>query len=164
MKLSGSNYPLSMNNIRESLRKICGLLNKHEVEYILIGGVAVGFHGFPRATADIDFWYHPTNENFVKIIKALTDFGINTSSLKELVFDPERTFLRIPQLSFRTEFLPKIPGIESFTQAKKSALRTQLDGVEVYVLGYDDLIKNKETLNRKIDQIDVEELKKRNKK
>ena len=153
-----------MNNVREALQKVCELLNKHEVDYILIGCVAVGFHGFPRATADIDFWYNPTDENFIKIVSALTDFGVDTSSLKNLVFDKDKTFLRVPQLGFRTEFLPKIPGIQSFSQAKRNAVQTKLDGTTVFILSYDDLIKNKETLNRKIDQLDVEELKKRNKK
>lgn len=153
-----------MSNIREALKKICELLNKHDVEYILIGGVAVGFHGFPRSTADIDFWYNPTDENFVRILRALTDYGVDTSSLKDLVFNRDKTFLRIPQLGFRTEFLPQIPGLKSFSQAKRNALQTEIDGTSVFILGYDDLIKNKETLNRKIDQLDVEELKKRNKK
>lgn len=81
-----------MSNIREALKKICELLNKHDVEYILIGGVAVGFHGFPRSTADIDFWYKPTDDNFVRILKALTDFGVDTSSLNDLVFDRDKPF------------------------------------------------------------------------
>jgi hypothetical protein len=154
-----------MNNaIRESLRNTCELLNKFNVEYILIGGVAVGFHGFPRSTADIDFWYNPTIENFNRILAALKSFGIDITPLEELVFDPKKTFLRIPQLGFRTEFLPHIPGVKSFTVCKASASETTLDGVAVFILGFDDLIKNKETLNRKIDQLDVEELQKRNKK
>lgn len=122
----------------------------------------MGFHGFPRSTADIDFRYNPTNENFNNIIKALTEFGVDTSSLKEIVFDPEKTFLRIPQLGFRTEFLPHIPGIHSFSTARKNALKTRIDTVDVLIIGYDDLIKNKETVNRKIAQLDIEELKRRN--
>lgn len=131
---------------------------------MLIGGVAVGFHGFPRGTADIDFWYCPTTENFLKIISALQEFGVDTNELENIVFDPDKTFLRIPQLGFRTEFLPKIPGIKSFRECYKSAVTTEIDGITVYILGYEDLIKNKESLNRAIDSIDVEELKKRNKK
>lgn len=150
------------NQVRESLRKICALLNKHEVEYMLIGGVAVGFYGFPRSTADIDFWYNPQLSNFHKIINSLDEYGIDTADLKKLVFDPKKTFLRVPQLGFKTEFLPHIPGLNSFKDALASASRTMLDGIEVFVLGYDDLIKNKEALKRPIDIKDVEELKKRN--
>jgi predicted nucleotidyltransferase len=152
------------NEIRETLRRVCAILNEHEVDYVLIGGVAVGFYGFPRSTADVDFWYKPTTENFLKILNALRDFGIDVSSLRDLVFDPDKTFLRIPQLGFRTEFLPKIPGIKSFTESFKNASKTEIDGVHVFILSYEDLLKNKEASNRPIDKIDVEELKRRNKK
>jgi hypothetical protein len=97
-----------MNDVRESLRKICEALNEHQVEYMLIGGVAVGFHGFPRSTADIDFWYNPTVSNFTKLILGLKSMGLDDKRLNTIVFDPDKTYLRIPQLGFRTEFLPKI--------------------------------------------------------
>ena len=151
------------NDIRELLRKTCETLNKHQVDYILIGGVAVGFHGFPRSTADIDFWYNPTIENFHRIIKAFDELDIDTSDLKEVIFDPDKTFLRIPQLGFRTEFLPHIPGISSFSNSIKRASKTSLDGIDVFILGYDDLIKNKTTVGRDIDFQDIQELKKRKK-
>jgi len=131
---------------------------------MLIGGVAVGFYGFPRSTADIDFWYNPQIQNFQNLVSALGEYGVDTSDLAKIVFDPEKTFLRIPQLGFRTEFLPHIPGISSFREAFKNASKTELDGVQVFILGYDDLIRNKETLNRNIDIQDVQELRKRNKK
>lgn len=151
------------NQIRDSLRAVCDILNKHQVEYLLIGGMAVGFHGYPRATADIDFWYEPRIENFHRIIKALTELGVNTSSLEEIIFDPKKTFLRIPQKGFRLEFLPTIPGIESYMTSKANAAETDLDGVVIRILGYDDIIKNKETLGRAVDRQDVEELRRRNK-
>jgi hypothetical protein len=150
------------NQILESLRSICALLNKYDVEYMLIGGMAVGFHGFPRATADIDFWYNPTIDNFHRIIKSLDEFGVDTLSLKELVFDPKKTFIRVPQFGFNTEFLPFIQGIDTFSKAKANAFRTEFEGVPVFVLGYTDLLKNKESLKREVDLRDVEELKKRN--
>lgn len=152
------------NKIRESLRKICETLNKHGVDYMLIGGVAVGFHGFPRATADIDFWYNPRIENFQRIINALDAYGgIDTSSLKSLVFDPKTSFVRVPQFGFRTEFLPHIPGLKSFMECKRNSIETTLDGINVSILGFDDLIKNKETVGRQIDLSDVLQLRLRKK-
>ena len=44
--------------MKEALVLICSLLNRHEVDYMVIGGVAVIFHGYTRATADLDFWYN----------------------------------------------------------------------------------------------------------
>jgi len=153
---------MSINLVREQLRKVCENLNSQGVQYMLIGGVAVGFYGFPRSTADIDFWYNPTLENFHRIIKALDLMSVDTSELHRIIFDPQKTYLRIPQLGFRTEFLPMIPGIKSFPESFKTATKTKLDGIEVFILGYHDLIKNKEIVNRPIDINDVEELKKRN--
>lgn len=123
----------------------------------------MGFHGYPRSTADIDFWYNPTISNFHRIISALKEYGVDTDDLTNIVFDPAKTYLRVPQLGFRTEFLPQIPGIDSFSMALKNASQTTLDGVNVFILGYEDLIKNKAKLARKIDLNDIEELKKRNK-
>lgn len=149
------------NEIRASLRSVCEVLNRHQVEYLLIGGMAVGFHGYPRATADLDFWYEPRIENFHRIIAALKDIGVDTSSLENLVFDPRKTYLRIPQQKFRLEFLPTIPGLESFSASKQRASEMNLDGVTVKILSYDDLIANKQTLGRAVDLHDVDELKRR---
>jgi hypothetical protein len=148
--------------ILDSLRDICAVLNKHDVEYMLIGGIAVGFYGFPRATADIDFWYNPSISNFHKIVSALDEFGVDTTSLKELVFDPKKTFIRVPHVGFNTEFLPFIQGLDTFNKAKLNAYKTDVSGVPVLVLGLTDLLKNTESLSRDVDLRDVEELRKRN--
>ena len=63
--------------MKETLLSVCALLNKHEVEYMVIGGVAVIYHGYTRATSDIDFWYKPSLENFHKIIAAYREYGID---------------------------------------------------------------------------------------
>jgi hypothetical protein len=149
--------------MKEALVSICSLLNKHEVDYRVIGGVAVIFHGYTRATADLDFWYNPSLNNFHKIIKAFQEYGIDVSELEEAVFDPKKTFLRFPTAGFKAEFLPSLAGDMSFTDAKKNADNIELDGVNVPVIGYDDLIKNKMLTNRLKDQADIEELGKRKK-
>ena len=57
-----------MEKVKENVKQICRLLNKHEVDYILIGGWAVIYHGYPRATADIDFLYKATIENYNNLV------------------------------------------------------------------------------------------------
>lgn len=83
--------------------------------------------------------------------------------LEEAVFDPKETFLRFPTPGFKTEFLPSLAGDMSFTDAKGKAENIALDGVNVPIIGYDDLIKNKTLTNRLKDQADPEELAKRKK-
>lgn len=94
-----------MNDVRESLRKICQALNEHQVEYMLIGGVAVGFHGFPRSTADIDFWYNPTISNFSKLISGYlsSDSGRNFYHRLKVLFlilQPENQRLKLTLMAW----------------------------------------------------------------
>lgn len=161
------------NEIRSILKLTCYALNKHEVEYILIGGTAVAFYGYQRPSGgqagnldlkyDVDFWYRPTITNFQKLINALSELEVDTSSLDDLVFDPKKTFLRIPHGTFRTEFLPIVKGLDSFTQSQKSVKKIELDGNLIQIISYNDLIANKRAVDREIDRSDIEELKKRNK-
>jgi hypothetical protein len=150
-----------MSELREAVKKICSLLNAHQVEYMIIGGFAVIHHGYLRTTSDLDFWYSPSTENYHKLVSALETYGVDVSDLKNLIFDPHKTFLRIPDLGFRTEFLPALKGFKSFHEVKARADKVFLDEVPIQVISYDDLIKNKLIVGRTKDQLDVDELKKR---
>lgn len=117
------------NELRQTLQKVCSALNKHQVEYILVGGTAVGYYGYrrisgittlrPDITTDLDFWYKPTLANYLSLVKALTELGVDTHSLENVVFDSDKTFLKIPHTYFHTDFLPQMKGLESFTACKK---------------------------------------------
>jgi predicted nucleotidyltransferase len=159
------------NEVRIALCRVCSLLNDHQVEYLIIGGTAVGVYGYNRISGgptsreeivDIDFWYNPTIENFYNLIKVLEEMDIQTESLKDIVFDPAKTFLRIPHQGFQTEFLPNVKGLDSFKDCKKRAKKISLDGNDLLVIGYDDLILNKKAVNRPVDQSDILELKRIN--
>lgn len=163
------------NELRKSLSKLATALNRNNVQCVLVGGVAVGFYGYerqsiikdlgrPELVHDIDFWYNPTITNFTNLVEAMKALGVDTESLDDYVFDPDKTFLRIPFETFRAEFLPKMPGLESFPECFKRAKRITFDGNEIAIIGYDDLILSKKTLNREIDRQDIEQLQKRNPK
>lgn len=161
------------NEIRNVLQRTCAALNRYEVAYILIGGTAVAYYGYQRPSGvlqgnldmkyDVDFWYQPTVSNYYRLLNALKALGVDTSRLENLVFDPKKTFLRIPHDTFRTEFLPQVKGLDSFERSKKSSKVINLDGNEISIISYKDLIINKKSVDRDIDRTDIEELKKRNK-
>lgn len=153
-----------MEPITSALRKVCTIFNRHSVEYMLIGGHAVAFHGFPRTTADIDLWFNPTIENYSNLLQALKELGEDVSELQEEVFRPENTFLCIAAHGIKMEFLSSIPGSFSYREAALAAVQTEIEGVPLKVIGLKHLIENKSALNRPIDKLDVEELKKRNSK
>ena len=155
---------------RAPLSKVCTVLSKYKVEYIIVGGTAVQYYGHhrpssipistPEIDADLDFWYKPTNENFQRLILALDELKIDTSDLKELVFDPKKTFLRVPHEAFHTDFLPEMKGLGPFPECKKNAKALELDGTIVHILSLEDLILNKKAVNRAVDLSDAEELEK----
>ena len=155
---------------RAPLSKVCTVLSKYEVEYIIVGGTAVQYHGYhrpssitiskPEIDADLDFWYKPTNENFQHLIFALDELKVDTSGLKELVFDPKKTFLRVPHEGFHTDFLPEMKGLAPFRECKKNAKGLDLNGTTVHILSLEDLILNKKAANRAVDLSDAEELEK----
>ncbi|QOI95978.1 MAG: hypothetical protein HRU69_00145 [Flammeovirgaceae bacterium] len=121
------------------------------MEYLVVGGTAVAFYGYsrisgitskqPQVTIDLDFWYKPTLSNYNNLVTALKILGVDVSALSNLVFDPKKTFLKIPRPNFHLDFLPEMTGLDSFSVCKANAKQVNLDGNNIYILGYNDLIK-----------------------
>lgn len=158
------------NEVRGHLAKVCGVLTKHNVDLILVGGTAVGFYGYqrisgislfkPEMKTDFDFWYNPTTENFFKLVNALDELKVDVSDLKKIVFDPQKTYLKIPLEKFHLDFLPQMKGLTSYSTCKKNCRREIIDSNEIFVIGLNDLIANKVAIDRDIDKNDLDYLKK----
>ena len=73
--------PLITDDFKEFLR----LLNANRVDYLLVGGYAVGLHGYPRATVDRDIWVSPTDDNAPRVIETLAAFGFDSPALEPVV-------------------------------------------------------------------------------
>lgn len=108
--------------------------------------------------ADFDFWCKPSLANFQRLLKALRELNIDITELQNIVFDPKRTFLKIPHKEFHTDFLPSILGLESYAEAKKNSSLAEIEGNKFPVIGYNDLILSKLAVNRTIDQDDIKAL------
>jgi len=137
---------------------------------MLIGGIAVGFYGYQRPSGvpeygivetrpDLDFWYNPIVKNYYRLLVALKEMGKDTSRLENEVFDRYKTYLRIQYSTFKTEFLPQMKGLDSFDKCYKRAKIIDFDGYKLSIIGFSDLMKNKEAVNREIDRSDIAELK-----
>lgn len=157
------------DKLKTILKNTCGLLNKHEVEYLIIGGTAVNFYGFNRPTMghinnpndyDLDFWYNPTLKNYTKIINALKELGWDSSRYENDVVNPKESFLRIQHNGFKTDFLPIIPGLEKFHKSYQTKKQTQINDVIIPFISLDDLIKNKQFSSRENDLNDINNLEK----
>ena len=104
-------------DLAEGIKRVAQALNKHEVEYMFVGGVAVSFYGTPRPstnlpkdiTYDIDVWYQATNGNFIKLIGGISEISPELKNdLDKIVFDPKKTFIKFNLDEFHFDFLPEL--------------------------------------------------------
>lgn len=135
-------------------RELLKLLNSHGVEYVLVGGYAVGAHGFPRYTGDLDLFYGLGGENTERLAAALAEFGLPFPAAE----------LNRPDVMFRMgvkpmmlEFMSEISGI-SFDQAWRNRVTWALDDLDVPMISLADLRTNKRASGRHKDLADLEEL------
>ncbi len=136
-------------------REFFSLLNSNEVRYLLVGGYAVGFHGYVRATADMDVWVDRTPDNVARLIRSLQTFGFDSADAK--FFMQERKIARMGVPPLRIEVLTTISGVD-FSDCYARKYEANLDGLAVPVLGLEDLCKNKAAAGRDKDRLDISEL------
>jgi hypothetical protein len=154
-----------MNPYLQQVRGFFELLNKCEVEYMIIGGVAVNVHGYSRATGDLDIWYNPTESNFGKLLRAIKEFGFDTSDVEGLINDPLKALIRLPLESIYIECMAIIDGKLDYDQVYRRTYDFKVDeGLVVKVIGYDDLIQNKIMSRRAKDLDDIAQLERRRSK
>jgi hypothetical protein len=145
--------PLLTADFREFLR----MLNAHRVDYLLVGGYAVGIHGYPRATIDLGVWVRAEPENADRVIAAVRDFGFDPLTLRQQLFVDPRSIVRFGVPPFRIEVMTTIDGVE-FSPCWSRALTCDLDGVSVPVISLADLKVNKRAAGRHKDLNDLENL------
>ncbi len=133
------------------------LLNSHHVEYLLIGGYAVGYHGYPRATVDMDIWIamHPANAE--KVVVVLREFGFDSPELSSELFLTEWQIIRLGVPPIRIEIATTISGV-NFDECYAGRVVDTLDGVEVYLIALEHLKMNKKASGRHQDLSDLENL------
>jgi hypothetical protein len=133
------------------------LLIDNQVEYLLIGGYAVGYHGYPRATVDMDIWVAMNSENAHKLVRILKDFGFNVPELSEKLFLKTDQIVRMGVPPVRLEIVTTISGVE-FAECYAERIVDELDGVEVNLINLHHLKINKRASGRYKDLNDLENL------
>lgn len=133
------------------------LLNSEKVEYLLVGGYAVSFHGYPRATGDMDIWIAVSAENAKKIVNVYNQFGFSATGLSPEMFLKESQVIRIGVPPLRIEVLTSVTGLR-FTDCYARRQSALIDGVLVDVIALADLKINKKAAGRHKDLSDLENL------
>ncbi len=143
-------------NIQQDFQELLKLLEKHRVEYMIVGGYAVAFYGYPRFTKDLDIFYSLTSKNISSLKKVLIEFGFKENNLPHDLFE-KSNIIKIGIEPVRVDFINEIDGIE-FSSAKKSVVKGKYGDVEVTFIGKKELIRNKKATKRLQDRADVEKL------
>lgn len=138
-----------------NFRDMLHALSAERVEYLLVGGYAMGVHGFRRATADVDFWIRPTPENAARVLRALAAFGAPLMGLTTTDLVTPRTIFQIGVPPERIDLLTSVSGVE-FDDAWAHRISASVDGVEVPVIGRAALVRNKRASGRAKDRIDLD--------
>ena len=133
------------------------LLAAHQVEYLLIGGYAVGYHGYPRATVDMDIWIamHPANAE--RIVTVLKEFGFDNPELSPELFLKEWQIIRLGVPPVSIELATTVSGV-NFGECYAERVEDVLDEVKVNLISLKHLKINKKACGRHRDLADLENL------
>ena len=133
------------------------LLNSKQIEYLLIGGYAVGYHGYSRATADLDIWIALQPDSARKMVDAIREFGFAVEGLTPELFLKADNIIRMGVPPFRIEVLTTISGV-NFEECYRERVFDILDDVEVSLISLKHLKANKRASGRLKDLSDLEYL------
>ncbi len=133
------------------------LLKAFHVEYLLIGGYAVAYHGYPRATADMDIWIAVHPQNAAKIVAVLKEFGFDLPKLSVDLFLTQGQIIRMGVPPVRIEIATSISGV-NFAECYAARVIDVLDDVEVNLIDLAHLKMNKKAAGRHKDLNDLENL------
>lgn len=126
------------NRFPNHFRDFINELNKHQVDYILIGGYAMGVYGHYRGTGDLDIFINASEKNAEKMINASIAYGIPEEQVKKEMFQvPKMVGIGEPPL--RIEILKKLDTVDFDYAYRRSEIK-MVDGLSIRVIGFDDLI------------------------
>jgi hypothetical protein len=148
---------MATTRLPADFRDFLKLLNSHRVEYLLIGGYAVCYHGYYRNTVDIDFWVAVNDQNAHKISTLIREFGFDVPELSDELFLQKGRIVRMGIEPTRIEILTQISGCD-FSECYERRVDGTLDGVPVTIISLPDLIKNKLSSGRLKDLDDAQKL------
>ncbi|MEK7711131.1 MAG: nucleotidyltransferase [Planctomycetota bacterium] len=133
------------------------LLNSGGVDYLVVGGYAVAFHGHPRATGDLDLWIATSPDNVARVRRALGEFGFSKELVASAPLDVASKVIRMGNPPLRIELLTSVSGVD-FDACHRRRETEIVDAVEVAFISLADLRANKRAAGRAQDVADLEEL------
>ena len=143
-------------NLSKDLREFIALLNSTKVKYVVVGGHAVAFHGYPRFTGDMGFFVERSPENAASLVEVLSDFGFGKLGMKAADFLEPEVVVQLGRPPNRIDILTSIDGVE-FDEAWNSRI-TSSAGLELFFISKELLLCNKRAAGRAQDLADIQHL------
>ena len=148
---------MAMRPLPPDFKDFLQILNRRQVRYMVVGGWALGLHGWPRLTRDIDFWVAVDSDNASRIRDALTEFHAPGPIPEDFFSGSEKNiyFMGLPPT--RIDLISAIDGVR-FEECFGRSEVVEYEDIPIRVIGKEDFIKNKRASGRAKDIADAEEL------
>jgi len=150
-----------LNNLEKDFLDFISLCNQYNVKYLVIEGYAVGIHGYPRLTKDLDISIQMSEDNAEKIVQVINDFGLGSLRLQKDDFLKANFVTQLGYEPVRIDILNDLDAV-SFEDAWENKKVITMFNIPINFIGLDELIIIKEKAGRKQDIADIDKLKKRN--
>jgi hypothetical protein len=144
-------------SLNADLREFIELLNSRGVDYVIVGAHSLAFHARPRYTGDLDVLVRPSPKNAAKLVSLLRDFGFGEKDFTESDFTLPEQMIQLGRVPNRIDLLTSISGV-TLDEAFSTRMSTELEGLPVFVLSKEALIRNKRAVGRPQDLADLEGL------
>lgn len=143
--------------IQKDFKELLELFNVHKVEYLIVGGYALAFHGAPRFTGDIDLLVKADSDNAKRILDALHKFGFGSLDLSEADFISPDNVIQLGDPPVRVDIMTSLTGV-GWEKAEADKVDGNYGNTATYFISKADFIANKRALGRKKDLADLEAL------
>ncbi|MBW1848468.1 MAG: hypothetical protein JRJ27_15325 [Deltaproteobacteria bacterium] len=143
--------------LHPDFKEFLKLLNSYNARYLLVGGYAVGYHGYPRATGDMDIWIEMSESNSIKVASAFRDFGMPDEMVSEDLFLEKNKVIRMGVPPVRLEVITSASGVD-FNDCYPNREVVEIGDILINLISLQDLKKNKRAAGRHKDLEDIEHL------
>ena len=146
-----------MDKAPDEFKELLELFAANGIEFVVVGGYALAFHGAPRFTGDLDLFVRPDHENAKRILSALEEFGFGSMDLSEKDFESPSQIVQLGRPPVRVDIITSIDGVP-WAEAWAGKTPGKCAEVPVFFVGRRDLIRNKKAVGRRQDLADLEAL------
>ncbi len=150
-----------MNIFYDDHRLVLEKMLEKKVDFMLVGGYAVIYHGYDRLTGDMDIWIKPDNTNKNLLLNVLEELDFDKEGISEINkwdFTKPQLF-HIGNKPDLTDFMTYLSGV-NYETAKRNAIHAKIDGLTFFVIHLNNLLENKKASGRLKDLTDIEHLQK----